>query len=272
MSQFACFMRLRVFTVEGEVVIILKRALDLGELFAGQRFVVLFFPAAGHGNRVSDSPFLLLVAPVLPFVQMSWADAIQQNMLWVQGIALFVSASTLGVLVWYAIETFKLRKAAERQISVSQDLLRAANDQAEGIAKPCMTVRQTFRDTSQTLLHMDDAVGGVVIDDESGHYVAMNVGNGLALNVSYFFKYRREPEQPWTKVTGSYLPNVLPIQKIMLALMVNAYGGDHQITFVFQSLGGRWYESIVVMRTKVIIDFGLRQLPQDFQPGVPYDS
>jgi len=202
---------------------------------------------------------------------MSLADAIANNMLWIQGFGLFVSIATLGVLIWYTIETFKLRKSAEAQIKLSGDMLRAASDQAEGTSKPCMTIRQTLRDASQTLLHMDDAVGGVVIDDESGKYVAINVGNGLALNVSYFFKYRREANDPWTKVTGSYLPNVLPNQKIMIALMVNAHAGDHQITFLFQSLGGRWYESTLLIRSRVIIDFGFQQLPEDFTPSVSRD-
>jgi hypothetical protein len=205
---------------------------------------------------------------VLSSVQVSWADAIQNHILWVNTGMLFVQLLALVGLVFYVRYTRDLREAAKEQTTASQNLLRAANDQAEGIARPCMTIRQKLRDASKTLLDMDDAVGGVVIDDESAQYVAMNIGNGLALNVSYFFKHRREADQPWKKITGSYLPNVLPNQKIMLALPVNAYPGDHGITFFFQSSGGRWYESSVVIRSKVIIDFGLRQLPQDFKPAV----
>jgi len=138
-------------------------------------------------TRIPDSPFLLLFGRVLSSVQMSWADAIQYKMFWVQCFGAFLGAATLGVLIWYAVETWKLRKAAEAQIKVSQDLLKAANDQAEGIAKPCMTIRGKLRDAAKTLLAMDDATGGVCVGDEGGHYVAVNIGNGIAMNVSYFF-------------------------------------------------------------------------------------
>jgi hypothetical protein len=127
---------------------------------------------------------------VLPFVQMSWADAIANNMLWVQGFGLAVSAVTLGVLVWYALETLKLRVSAQEQVKVSQKLLSAAEDQAEGTSKPCITIRAELRDPTDTLLHSDGAVGGSVAKDASGHYVAVNIGNGPALNVSYFFSAR----------------------------------------------------------------------------------
>jgi hypothetical protein len=107
-------------------------------------------------------------------------------MFWVQCVSAGLTAATLGVLIWYAIETRRLRKAAAAQIDVSQNLLRAANDQAEGIAKPCLTIRGKLRDATKTLLNMDDAVGGVCVGDEGGHYVAVNIGNGIAMNVSYF--------------------------------------------------------------------------------------
>jgi hypothetical protein len=179
-----------------------------------------------------------------------------------------VGLATLGFLFWYTVETWKLRKTAQEQIAVSHDLLRAANDQAEGISKPCMTIRGKLRDATSTLLHMDDAVSGVLVGDEAGHYVAVNIGNGIAMNVSYFFKARRDSDKPWVKVTGSYLPGVLPnhSQQIQLALLVNSHPGENEITFLFQSLGGRWYESVVTVKSKVIVDFGMKQLPASFRP------
>ena len=97
----------------------------------------------------------------------------------------------------------------------------------------------------------------------------MNVGNGLALNVSYSFQARRDSVKPWQKITGSYLPSVLPnhSQQIQLALLLNAYPGENEITFLFQSLGGRWYQSVVTIKSKVMVDFGIRQLPESFHPS-----
>ncbi len=118
---------------------------------------------------------------------------------------------------------------------------------------------------------MDDAVSGVVVGDESGHYVAVNVGTGIALNVSYFFsRHGENRKDERRKITGSYLPSVLPnhSQQIQLALMVNSHAGDHQITFFFQEsrrLAGTNPPSCHP-KPYVIIDFGMRQLLQDFQP------
>ena len=145
-----------------------------------------------------------------------------------------VGFATLGVLVWYAIETWKLRKAAEDQIRISHDLLKAANDQAEGVSKPCLTIRAQLRDASHTILDMDGAVGGTVVDDEQGQYVALNIGTGVALNVSYQFSARRD-SAPWELKSASYLQSVRPNQHVMMALMVNAYDGDHQIVFRFRA-------------------------------------
>lgn len=57
---------------------------------------------------------------------MSWADAIANNILKVEGGLLIVSALTLGFLIWYAFETFKLRNAAEKQVTMSENLLHRA--------------------------------------------------------------------------------------------------------------------------------------------------
>jgi hypothetical protein len=175
-----------------------------------------------------------------------------------------VGIAALGVLVWYAIETWKLRKAAEAQIVVSHDLLKAANDQAEGMSRPCLTIRPQLRDMDHTLLHMDGAVGGTVVRDEAGHYVALNQGNGLALNVQYLFRVRPDADAAWKDIVNGYLQTVQPGEGVQMALMVNAYGGDHEITFRFQSLGGRWYESIVLIESRVLTKLTFAQLPPSF--------
>jgi hypothetical protein len=201
---------------------------------------------------------------------MSWADAIQNNLLWVQGIMLGVQILALFGLFLYVMDTKGLRKAAEGQIAVSQDLLRAANAQAEGVAKPCMTIRAKLRDAGQTLVHGNRAVGGSVVNDEAGFYVAINVGSGSALNVSYFFKARRDSDKPWDKKAASYFQTISPNQQVQLALLINAYPGENEITFLFQSLGGRWYESVVTIESKVLTDFGFKQLPESFHPNPSY--
>lgn len=177
-----------------------------------------------------------------------------------------VGIATLLVLFWYAIETWKLRKAAQDQIAVSHELLKAANDQAEGVSKPCLTIRAQLRDASHSILHMDGAVGGSVVKDEGGHFVAINVGTGVALNVRYLFRVHRDSDQQWQAITTGYLQTISPNQQVQMALMVNAYAGDHEIEYRFQSLGGRWYESTVTIESRVLTKLGFKQLPISFDP------
>lgn len=134
-----------------------------------------------------------------------------------------------------------------------------------------MTIRHKIRNATDTLLAADGAVSSVVVDDDQGQYVAMNIGNGPALNVSYYFRFRRDSGEAWQSGPDpSYLPSVSTLQTPLLALLVNGRGDEHQIMFLFQSLGGRWYESVVSIRSKAIIDFGMRQLPQGFRPSLSY--
>jgi hypothetical protein len=198
----------------------------------------------------------------IPLDSLTLADAIETNMQIAMFAIQFLALIGLGSYVWY---TRDLRKAAQDQIAVSQDLLRAANDQAEGTSKPCITIRAKLRAADHTLLHMDGAVGGTVVDDEEGQYVAVNIGSGVALNVQYLFRVRRD-SGPWKDITTGYLQIVAAKQPVQMALAVNAYPGDNEIVFRFQSLGGRWYESTVMMESKVLTNLAFKQLPRSFDP------
>jgi hypothetical protein len=215
----------------------------------------------------------VLSSPATPSVTIrlvTWADAIQNNMLWIQGGMLVVQLLAFCGLWTYVRYTRDLRKAAQNQVKVSQELLRAANDQTEGISRPYITIQAKLRDDSHTILDLEGAVGASVVKDEGGRYVAVNIGNGIALNVSYFFKVRRDCDQPWARKSQSYLQTIQLDQPVALALMINAYSGDHEITFLFQSLGGRWYESVVLIQSKVLTDSRFKQLPEWFQPSASY--
>jgi hypothetical protein len=80
----------------------------------------------------------------------------------------------------YCIETWKLRKAAERQIEISQDMMRATNDQVEGLSKPCVMLASVPRNA-------EDAVIGPLGNTQAlrveGNLAVENIGSGPALNV-----------------------------------------------------------------------------------------
>ena len=100
---------------------------------------------------------------------------------------LSVQILTLIGLAWYAIETMKIRTAAQQQVKASLDLIKAATDQVEGMSKPCLTLWGEVREGADAILEMHGAVGNIVARPDGGSYVALNIGNGVALNVQYSF-------------------------------------------------------------------------------------
>src|SRR5271157_1912813 len=108
------------------------------------------------------------------------SDCIQTAMLAVQIIGV------IG-LFWYVVETMKIRKAAQKQVAASLDLISAATSQVEGMSKPCLTLWGDLRDGNDAILNMDGAVGNIVARADQGSYVILNIGNRVALNIKYRF-------------------------------------------------------------------------------------
>ncbi len=122
---------------------------------------------------------------------------------------LSVQILTLIGLAWYAIETMKIRTAAQQQVKASLDLIKAATDQVEGMSKPCLTLWGEVREGADAILEMHGAVGNIVARPDGGSYVALNIGNGVALNVQYSFtRLANDPNRP------RYVPNIMPSQAL----------------------------------------------------------
>jgi Ca2+/H+ antiporter len=81
---------------------------------------------------------------------------------WIQASMLGVQILALIGLIWYVIETMKIRKTAQRQLQTSLDLIKAATAQVEGMSKPCLTFWGDLRDGADAILEMHDAVGNVL--------------------------------------------------------------------------------------------------------------
>lgn len=160
-------------------------------------------------------------------------------------IGVGVGLLTFAALIWYAIETMRLRRAAENQL--------------EALAKPCLVLWAELRDHSDALLSMHQAVGNTVIRDDSGSFVVQNIGNGVALNVCYTFKSLDSPT-PVIDKDRYYFLNVINGQKVTMPHPVSAYSGTHKITFNFQSIGGRRYESVVTFSHRVLTGFTFKPL------------
>jgi hypothetical protein len=184
-------------------------------------------------------------------------DPIQAGMLAVQILA-------LCGLVWYCVETRRLRVAAQKQIEISQDLITASMDQVEGLSKPCLTLHSKLRDAKDAIMGVG-VVGNTEAEGDHGDFVVVNIGNGVALNVNFDFVYRGQYPDRFPRRKLRYLQNVLVGQKVNMLTPMNPYnGGEFEVVFHYMSIGGRGYESRVMMNAFVLTEFRFgRLIPED---------
>jgi hypothetical protein len=166
---------------------------------------------------------------------------------------LAVQVLALAGLVWYTVETRKIRKASQEQVRISQDLIRAAMDQVEGLSKPCLTLWSDLRDPQDAIAEVH-GVGNLRARLDQGSFVLHNIGNGVALNISY--RMVRPDREPHPR----YLPNASSQQKITMPEPATAYHGEVNVTIEYQSIGGREYRSTVNMNNHVLTAFHFQEL------------
>ncbi len=154
---------------------------------------------------------------------------------------LFVQFAGLLGLIWYAIETYRLRKVAM--------------DQVEGLSKPCLTLCSEPRDARQVILErFEGVIGSTVVRDNGGAFIVQNIGNGVALNISYQF-ILVSPPAGHLDFEPRYIQNILAAQPLTIAEPVSAYPGHYKLIFHYESIGGRKYETVVAMNRHVLTGF-----------------
>jgi hypothetical protein len=173
----------------------------------------------------------------------------------IQFLMLCVQVLALGGLLWYVIETMKMRKAAQKQLKASLDLIKAATDQVEGMSKPCLTLSGELRDGGDAILAMDGAVGNIIAAQDHGSYVVQNIGNGIALNVQYRFTRANEQNRDLR-----YIPNLLASQRAALVETIGGFNQEHDVTFEYASIGGRKYRTTLHLNHRVITSFHVEQV------------
>ena len=165
----------------------------------------------------------------------------------IQLYTLIVQALALFGLVWYAIETLRLRKAAQEQVE-------ASNNQVEGLSKPCLTFVGDYREGADTILAMHDATGNIIAARYNGNYLITNMGSGVALNIRYQFTRPNLPTEP------RYIPHLAATGRASLVEPYAAYNAEHQVTFDYESVGGRKYRTTINLNHHVITSFHFEQL------------
>jgi hypothetical protein len=181
---------------------------------------------------------------------------IQILMLVVQTVAL------IGLLI-YCAETFKIRKASQDQVEVSQRLFKSSMDQVEALSRPCITFLAELRDGADAILEMHGAAGSLIARPDQGSYVIHNIGNGLALNLKYYIT-RGIPEFDHPNIrTVRYMPAIPATARVTLVETLGNYNAEHDATFEYESIGSRKYRSTMKLNHHVITAFSFEEITEE---------
>jgi hypothetical protein len=162
----------------------------------------------------------------------------------IQLMILFVQALTLISLIVYCVQTFKLRKTAQEQV--------------EGMSKPCLIFLGELRDGADAILETHGATGNVVARGDQGSYVVQNIGSGVALKVHYCFSRNTDRiDQPRSFL---HVPYILPSAKISLVETLGGYCEQHEVTLYYESISGREYLSTIQLNNHVITSFAFAEV------------
>jgi hypothetical protein len=107
-----------------------------------------------------------------------------------------------------------------------------------------------------TMVDADDAVGSLEIDDIDVNFLMQNIGTGVALNVTYFFRVDSKPHRE------RYAPIVRAgaRQQLPEVTTVNHYSGKYEVVFNYESISGRKYQSIVSLNKRIMTRFDFKAL------------
>lgn len=173
---------------------------------------------------------------------------------------LLVQAGALTGLVVYCVETHRMRTASQDQVKASQELLESSLSQVEGMAKPCITFWAELREGTDVILEMHGAAGNLVARLDQRSYVIHNIGNGVALDVRYYITRGDAEFDRAEGRTLRYMPYVPATAHVSLVENVNLYGGEHEATFDYHSIGGRKYRSTITLNNRVITSFKFEEI------------
>jgi hypothetical protein len=160
---------------------------------------------------------------------------------WIPSANLFIQLLILVFLIWYACETYRLRKASQEQI--------------EALQKPCLTVATTARDYDEAILEINGAVGGMVLAPREGSVQLRNIGAGPAFNIRYKFNCLDQPQQDGAVVVepSGYLPYITAGDKFAMQVTRGILQlHEYQLVALYDSLSGRRYETKITINNLVL--------------------
>ena len=160
-----------------------------------------------------------------------------------------VQCLILLALIWYAIETLKIRRASQQQAKASQE-------QAEAQQRPCLTLATAAREYEEAVLNMHGAVGGMVVSAVEGNVVLQNMGNGPAVNVRYHFNPVNPPQDANVARPNGYLQNIPAADIFVMAVAHGVLRNlEYEVVTSYESLSGHKYESRIAVNNLVLTAF-----------------
>jgi len=156
-------------------------------------------------------------------------------------------------LVWYTVETRRIRKTSQKQFALGQD-------QVEATLRPCIALSTAARTGEDAILAVDGTDSTVVVRCPEGLVQIENIGVGPAINVRYEFR-AINPENNLAHPTG-YVAGVsvsgtflIPVARALIV------GHDFNCVFDYESVAHRKYRTKVTLRNLVITDLRFEALP-----------
>lgn len=173
---------------------------------------------------------------------------------WIATVGVLVQVCLFGGLVWYCVETRRIRIASQSQL--------------EALHTPCVTFRTTPRENADAVLDMDGAVGMMNVDFYQGDAMLMNIGTGPAVNVSYVLTQLDRENRLHPEGYVSFLPTGLrcnvPISRNTLR------GRNFQCVIRYESLSQTRYETKLAIRDLVLTPpFHFDKIPKVQMNGAP---
>jgi hypothetical protein len=146
-------------------------------------------------------------------------------------------------LIWYTVETWKIRKVSQEQVETSQ--------------KPCLTLSAAERQAEAAILEMHGTDSAqVVATSDDGMLRLINVGLGPAFNVSYSLtpEERQAEQAPIARPKG-YLIHILLRESARIPVgRATISGSKWNFVVHYDSLTGRKYETKITIDNLVLTD------------------
>jgi hypothetical protein len=154
---------------------------------------------------------------------------------WMDWVGLIIQALLLGGLIWYCIETRRIRIIAAGQL--------------EALQTPCLTFVATLREGTAAVLDRGGAKGTLVLDFDQGSVMLMNIGTGPAVNIEYRFTPLDDAQSRpngYVSFMGPGVRAAVPVPRGILR------GQEYKCSLQYDSLSHTRYETRIVINDLVL--------------------